>query len=201
MQKILIFLGIAAVVTSPAIAQISAAARAQQLQKLEEDLNSSDPNLRLATLEVAMESGSLAMKRKALDLALSSSDKTLRFTAMRYFFCENKLISLRFSPQQKRVSLFESLDSGQRSIEIRNCSPNLGQFQTVVGDRNGQIVTMPGSFSSGSISFKFSLLEGSSTSTCNASLTINKERNFEGLMACNVAKWAYGPVAAVIINE
>lgn len=80
---------------SGTMAQSSTAARAERLAKLEEDLNSPDPNLRLAALEEAMQAKSAAMRTKAKSIALTSSDINLQSLALRYALCQSNQLTIQ----------------------------------------------------------------------------------------------------------
>src|SRR5687768_6063243 len=71
---------------APASAQ-SAAARAQRLAKLEEELSSGDANLRLGAFEEAMTDPSIVVRNKALDISLASNDRNLRSAGLLYAVC------------------------------------------------------------------------------------------------------------------
>lgn len=202
MRKIIAALAIAVLSTSPAMAQTSAAARAQQLEKLEEDLNSPDPNLRLAAFEVAMESSSLAMRRKALQISLGSADVGLKSIAIRYYFCDNSTVVLRHAYDNNANVNFKGLQSGQRTIQIRNCDPIRGHFQTFVDREYLPEETMKlGSFTGSSVNFDYWLTIGAiGRGSCSVSLTLNDDNDFVGPMSCEFNGRSFGPVAALIVT-
>lgn len=203
MKKIIAALAIATLTTAPAGAQTSAAARAQQLQKLEEDLNSPDPNLRLAAFEVAMESSSIAIRTKALTTALSSSDRNLAAIAARFHFCQNTNVRLAHGqPPSDPTSKYNGFRSGSQSFVIQNCDPNRGSFSTagLPGSFFENRSARSGSFNGESANVAFMVWDGHVKWECSATLRVDVDRNFSGTMACkdDARGFVMGPVAAKI---
>lgn len=181
------------VVASPAFAQTSAAQRAQQLAKLEEDMNG-DPNLRLAALEAAMESKSIALRTKALSLALASSDANLNAIAIRYKICGMSQILLHHGYHDGNNG-FNGFEAGQTAFQVKACDPLNGVGQVEYLDPNGARLRIGNlSVRSRSLSIIFPI----GGATCSADLTLDKSQMMVGRLGCPWRPTAFGPVEAKI---
>jgi hypothetical protein len=76
------------------LAQLTAAERAVELQRLHEELNSDNPFLRRAAFEIAMESADDLVQRLAIDAAMGGNDPDLQADALRAWLGRNERLSL-----------------------------------------------------------------------------------------------------------
>lgn len=74
--------------------QLSAAERANELQRLHSELNSDNPFLRRAAFEIAMDSQDDLVQRLAIDAAMGGSDPDLQADALRAWLMRNERLSL-----------------------------------------------------------------------------------------------------------
>lgn len=136
----------------PAVGQStdrSSAERAQRLAKIEEDLNSVDPNLRLATLEFVMENGSLAEQVKAMSICVLGSDRVTRDLAFRYGMSKVKTLAIRTGPGAvepgARNANHPSAGPSAYTVAIEGFDVGAGSFVTRGVDGNYATARLAGS--------------------------------------------------------
>lgn len=110
--------------------------RAQRLLKIEEELNSGDADLRLATLAYVMERGSPAEKIKAANVAVfGSTDRKMRELALRYGLAQTQLLTVVFDPPQFRGGISTQWlqeQGGRFAFVISDFDVATGRFSTRV---------------------------------------------------------------------
>lgn len=203
MQKVIAVLAIATLTTSPVLAQTSAAARAQQLQKLEEDLNSPDPNLRLAAFEVAAESQSSALRERAFSIAFASSDSSLANIAVKFAICGNSSITIRHGYDRDSANMFNFMETGQSIINISNCSVADGKADIVAQEVGGRVIdigdlVMRGNSVNISYQLPYDGFYSRSGVVCSVSLARTEGAQLRGRLSCPRNPSPFGPVEALI---
>lgn len=106
---------------------------AQNLSKIDEDLNAADANVRLAAFNHIMASGSAVEKTKALNLAAKSVDQNLRSMALKYTLANIGVLYVYIS-EYKPEDAGNYLISGMKSvfsIQITNFDLESGKFSTI----------------------------------------------------------------------
>ena len=199
--RILVLMLVSGIIVTDAHAQTSTQQRAQQLEKLEEDLNSPNPNVRLAALESAMQSSSPALRTKAISIGLSSSDPNLFQMAFRYKVCESKNFSISTQYVQDSNYKFDMLAKGMFTLRIISCDPVVGTAVVThnigAADNSGTIT-----FASKSINLDlvFKRLNGD-TIGCTALMKLKADLLASGTMACSMGSRSYGPAPIQIDFE
>jgi len=184
-------------------AQTSVSQRAQALQKLEEDLNAGDPNLRIAALEYAMENGSIAEKERAYRIAIASSDVVMKSLAIRYRICGSKRITLNYpvppghGPDGYAKNRgFISLN-GLTNLDVKKCDVQSGNLEVAIPlsgnayEKSWGVANISGTEMK--INFAFNL--GSKwNANCDTLVSIRDGAVLKGRMSCNWHGEVFGPV-------
>lgn len=169
---------------SPASAQ-SAAARAQRLAKLEEDMSSDDANLRLGAFEEAMADPSIVVRNKALDLSLASTDRNLRSAGLLYSVCARQDLPIRYNSIATGNGFFRPL-TGLTIVPISGCDRGSGIFRTqVIPGRMGrpeiELGRLVGQISGTRLTFRFVIADDI---ICEFSGSLVDAGFISGSMAC-----------------
>ena len=181
------------------LAQTSSQQRTQQLQKLEEDLNSPNANVRLAAMEAAMQSTSPAMRARAMAIGLTSSDPSIFQMALKYKICDTNPSSLAVKQIERSHSRFDPLKKGVITINLSKCDAATGR-STISHNvtQYSNIGTM--NFSGKTLNIDFSYKTGNSENSpkilCTTRLKFSRGLLATGTMACSSDGYTYGPVAA-----
>lgn len=182
----------------------SAEQRAQTLQKLEDDINSDDPNIRLAALEYALENGSIAEKTKAYSSAFASSDVTLRAIAFTYKVCSAGRLSFQYTVPKgygpngfSMNEVFNFLHGGTdiilTSCDVQNASSDVSLPMT---GNAYQKSWGSGRFNGTNFTFNFVNAEGRNTNvTCNGVISLAQSSRTVGTLSCTNGRASLGPLA------
>ena len=198
-RNLMVFLALAlGGLGSAGLAQTSSQQRVQQLEKLEEELNSPNPNVRLAAMEAAMQSESPAIRSRAMSIGLSSSDPTLFEIAVRAKVCSVDQTSISFATVSGSHSVFDDLNAGLLSIKIIKCDPNTGLSSIThnmgVSARSGTIKVNQKSVN---IDLSF-YVPGGADIRCTSKMKFVEGLTAKGSLACSWQGATFGPTNAEI---
>lgn len=171
----------------------------ENMNRIDEGLNSADANVRLATLETIMNVGSSAEKTKALNMAFASSDKNLRYLAVKHLWARRGKQTFLVekgnlgTSQSKAYSLVS-----QFSITIENFDFATGKFDSLLeisNDTKG-FVTKNNSIYNNNISYSNYFFDGSASLTM--SMLIDKDGYISGSVAFKFSNqhWNFSSAAA-----
>ncbi len=106
---------------------------AQNLAKIDEDLNAADANVRLAAFNHVMEAGSAVEKTKALNMAAKSVDQNLRSMALKYALANIGVLYVYISEYKSNDNggIFIDDMKGVFSIQITGFDLESGKFSTI----------------------------------------------------------------------
>lgn len=162
--------------------------RAQRLLRIEEELNSPDASLRLATLEYIMQSGTPAEKTRALRVAVfGGADADLRDLALLYGLSQMQMLSVivteptSSNPDAAR----QQQDYGTtKPFQITDFDLSTGRFSThPIGD-GGRIASdylkLVGQVSGPNVIFSVRYASGGSSFVMNGTLVLRPNGTLSG---------------------